>query len=94
MSKAKHTQGPWSYDPAEFSIRGGVIRDGEGGIVADNVRLEDAGLIAEAPALLQFAKQEFERTNCTCKFLGYLDEEPPCNRCKLGTLVAKAEGRE
>src|SRR5437773_73840 len=71
----------------------GIARMRGTGRGADVVEQEaNAALIARAPELLDFAKQHFASTHCICKFLGYVDKEPPCDRCKLGALIAKAEG--
>jgi hypothetical protein len=43
---------------------------------------------AQQIAQLREALQaEFDSQVCTCKFLGYLGEEPPCKTCKLAALL-------
>jgi len=46
-----------------------------------------------AGELLAFADETLASTQCTCKFLGFVGREPPCDRCQLEALVAKAGGR-
>jgi hypothetical protein len=35
--------------------------------------------------------RQLQRQNCTCKFLKYIGQTPPCQMCKLGALIREVQ---
>jgi len=107
MSDTKHTRGPWGVKTHRLSdnTRGGAINvtTEDGNVVAFNVFVRDAALIAAAPDLLAAARAMAEIMPYYHKgeAPGHLDacENPDCcGHCKAMRLyraaIAKATGSE
>lgn len=103
MAIGTHTAGPWTvvdrfnnddHDDKLCGIEGGgdefIIAEVCGDVPDCN---RNAHLIAAAPDLLAELRKIFASQNCICKLIPFIGEKPPCETCKLGMLIAKAEGK-
>lgn len=95
---AKHTPGPWEFNPVYDKMRNCLVVDNAKGNIqvrTDNITA-DARLIAAAPELLALAKEalaQLEKMDFTCSanWNGSLKTNIAL---LLNAAIAKAEGRE
>lgn len=71
-----------------YTMRGGVRKEDPQGLY--NYHADYDALERVAVALRDQLQKEVDSTNCICKMLGYIGEEPPCRTCQMKAVLAQA----